>query len=228
MRRFAVLGCALAILALPLSPVAAQEIALGYNFLSNDSLAINSNSLPWGINFGTAMDISDNLAIAVDISANYKFGISPSDSFDGVVPALDQDFQGYSFNRPETDWCSAVVTQCDVRTNVTTAMIGPRFYFGGGDGARPFVHVLGGVSRSLKKVGTFFNFTSTNFAVQPGVGVDVPVNDRVGVRFQVDYRRVFFGENDQIGANATLASAGGQDYSDFSVGFGFVFNFRNN
>ena len=90
-------------------------------------------------------------------------------------------------------------------------LAGPRF--AGGRTARlvPFAQMLFGAVRISSKVdvlGLVVNTSLTEFALQPGVGVDVMLTDRVGVRLQGDYRRI-------------LAGTGGA--SDFRIAVGAVF-----
>ena len=226
MRKSAVLGCVLAVLALCVpQPVAAQdhagEVSIGYSFLSNDQLAVNADTLPFGFFFGAAFPMNDWVSLATDLSANYNLGVEPSSSLDLVVPALPtEDFQGLSFNRPETGWCSPVITACEVRVQTVTGVAGPRFHFGTGK-ARPFFHIMAGATRSLRKI-AFFAHTSTNFTVQPGGGVEVDMTDNTAFRIQADFKQIFFGEPDQVNLGASLVSTDGKDYQDFSFSLGVV------
>ena len=138
-----------------------------------------------------------------------------------VGPLPTEDFQGFSFNRPEDGWCSPRLELCEVHTQTVSGVAGPRFHLGTGS-VRPFVHIMAGASRSLRKI-AFFAHTSTNLTIQPGGGVDFDVADNVGFRIQADYRRVFFGTTDQTDPGASLVSKDGADYQDFTVGFGFVY-----
>ena len=228
MRKSAVLGCVLAVLALCVpQPVAAQdnaaEVSIGYTFLSNDQLAVNGTSLPFGFWFGAAFPMNDSISFAIDLSASYNLGVEPSDSLDMVVPALPtQDFQGLSFNRPETGWCSPVLVSidCEVRFQSVTGVAGPRFHFGSG-GVRPFVHIMAGLTRSLRKI-DFFAHTSTNFTIQPGGGIDADITDNTAFRIEANYRTVFWGEPDQVNLGSSLVSTGGADFQDLSFSLGFV------
>jgi hypothetical protein len=63
-----------------------------------------------------------------------------------------------------------------------------------GDGATLYAQVLAGAARA----GVSFEgdtVSNTDLAVQPGVGFDVRVSDRMAVRVGGDFRRIF-GEND--------------------------------
>lgn len=236
--RLVVLGLILTAFSLTLArPAAAQtqgEWGLGYSFLGNNDLAIGSSSLPIGWVGNGAIDLSDNLSIAFDVSGNYKNGtdvcggvesrsvptaLQPAECFVGVVPAdPGQEFQGFSNNRAEAQWCSPTLSTCDVRTVSIGGFVGPRFSIGDRGAVRPFVHVMGGFVRSVRKIG-FYSHTATNFAFMPGAGVDVPAGDNMGFRLQVDLRRVLFGAD--ADSNASLHT-GGEDFNEVRVAVGFV------
>ena len=237
--RFIVLGLSVAVVLLGLAqPAAAQDasgdLVFGYSFLTNEKLARNADRFPMGWAAGGAYHLSDNLSIAFDLSGQYgsadvcggieSRGIpilsQPADCLIGVVPATAADeFQGLSFHRAEAMWCSQVLSDCNVRTQSVSGLLGPRFSVQAGS-VTPFFHIMGGAVRSTRKI-VFFSHTSTNFALMPGGGIDVDVSDTVAVRFQGDYRIVFFGDPSDSGAS--LVSAGGEDYNEFRLQFGLVF-----
>jgi len=231
-RGYVVLACALAALNLGVAqPVAAQnsvaELSAGYSFLANDDLAVNQKSLPWGFFFDSTFPLSDWVSVAGELNSHFKSGIEPSTSLGRVVaPLPTEDFQVFSFNRPETGFCSPVVSDCRVDIQTISAVGGPRFHLSTGR-ARPFVHVMAGATRSLRKI-EFFAHTSTNFTIQPGAGVDVDITDRMALHVQGNYRRVFFGVPDQTKAGASLVSKDGADSQDvvFAVGVAFKFGQR--
>ncbi|MCH7748870.1 MAG: outer membrane beta-barrel protein [Acidobacteria bacterium] len=211
-------------------PVAAQnnaaEVSAGYSFLSNDTLAVNQSTLPFGFFFGSGYQLTDTVSLAFDLNGHFKRGIEASDTLEGVVPPLPtEDFQAFSFNRPESGFCSPRLTAaeglCDVSIQTVSAVAGPRFHLGTGR-ARPFVHIMAGLTRSLRKI-AFFAHTSTNFTIQPGGGIDVDMSDNTAFRIQADYRRVMFGEPDQTDPGASLVSKDGEDYQDFTFSVGVVF-----
>jgi hypothetical protein len=208
--------------------VAAQnnrgELIVGYSFLSNDDLAVNADSLPWGFLFDAAFKLSDWISLAGELNGHFNRGIEPSTSLDRVVPPLPtQEFQAFSFNRPETGFCSARIEECTVDIQTISAVGGPRFQVGAGR-ARPFVHVMAGVTRSLRKV-EFFAHTSTNFTMQAGGGIDLDMSGLTALRIQGDYRRVVFPEPDQTNAGdlPSLVSKDGADHQDFTFSVGVVF-----
>ena len=232
MGRSAAFGCMLATLILGLpQPVAAQsspvQLSVGYSFLANDDLAVNESNLAYGFSFDSAFKLTNWISLAGELNGHFRNGISPSASMDRVVPPLPtQDFQALSFNRPETGWCSAVLSECKVNVQTISGVGGPRFDVPAGR-VRPFVHVMAGATRSLRKI-EFFAHTSTNFTIQPGAGVDVDITDRMALHVQGNYRRVFFGVPDQTKAGASLVSKDGADSQDvvFAVGVAFKFGQR--
>lgn len=227
MRRCTVSACVLAALTLGLvQPVAAQntagDLSVGYSFLTNDDLAVNQKNLPWGFFFDSALHLNDWISLAGDLNGHFKRGIEPSASLDRVVPPLPtEDFQAFSFNRPETGFCSPRIEDCRVDIQTISAVGGPRFRLPVGR-ARPFVHVMAGVTRSLRQI-TFFSHTSTNFTIQPGGGVDVAVTDATALRIRGDYRRVYFGVPDQTNPGASFVTKDGADYGDVLFFVGVVF-----
>lgn len=225
MRPCSLPGFVLAALILGLvEPVAAQttELSGGYSFLANDDLAVNQTSLPWGFSFDSAFGFNDWISLAGQLTSHWKGGIEPSSSLQRVVPPLPtQDFQVFSFNRPETGFCSPLLQNCKVSIQTISGVGGPRFHLSVGR-ARPYFHVMAGATRSLRKI-EFFAHTSTNFTIQPGGGVDIDVTDATALRFQGDYRRVFFGVPDQSNPGASLVSKDGADYQDAILTVGVVF-----
>jgi hypothetical protein len=229
LRRYLVSACIAAALILgSVQPVAAQinrgELTVGYSSLSNDDLAVNADALPWGFFFDADLALNDWISLASGLNAHFKTGIEPSPSLDRVVPPLStQDFQAFSFNRPETGFCSPLISECNVDIQSISAVGGPRFHVPAGR-ARPFVHIMAGATRSLRKI-EFFSHTSTNLTIQPGGGIDVDLTDLTALRIQGDYRRVFFPEPDQTRAGdfASLVSKDGSDYQDFAISVGVVF-----
>jgi hypothetical protein len=221
--------CVFAAIAVGLvQPVAAQmnrsELTVGYSSLSNNDLAVNTDTLPLGFFVDAHFMLNDWISLAGDLNGHFRTGIEPSASLERVVPPLPtQDFQAFSFNRPEIGFCSPRLQECKVSIQSISAVAGPRFHVPIGR-ARPFVHIMAGATRSLRKI-EFFAHTSTNLTIQPGGGLDVDVTDRTALRFQGDYRRVLFPEPDQTrpGDFASLVSPGGDDYQDFTFSVGLVF-----
>jgi opacity protein-like surface antigen len=183
---------------------------------------VNAQSLALGFSVDSTFKLNDWISLAGELNGHFRSGIEPSDSIDRVVaPLPTQEFQALSFNRPESGFCSAVLSQCHVNVQTISGVGGPRFDVPAGR-ARPFVHVMAGATRSLRTI-EFFAHTSTNFTVQAGGGLDVDVTNIMALHFQGDYRRVFFGVPDQNSPGASLVSKDGADYNDimFSVGVAF-------
>ena len=232
MRKRLLFGCVLAVAAVSLpQPVAAQtggDLAVGYSFLSNDQLAANAGSLPLGWFFDSSLQVNDAVSLAFDVKGHYRRGIDPHDMYSGgpmdmpVRPDPSQDFQAFSFNRPEGEYCSPILTVCHVNIQTASVLGGPRFHMQAG-GVRPYFHALFGVSRSLRKIG-FFAHTATHWAIQPGGGVDIDMTPNTAFRIQADYRLTMFPTPNQSdpGSMSSLVNANGEDFKELSVSLGFV------
>jgi outer membrane protein with beta-barrel domain len=91
----------------------------------------------------------------------------------------------------------------DIHLSVHTAMGGLRLTHRG-DGANFYLQVLAGAAKA--KVSVLDEGDSvTDFAVQPGVGLEFGTGGSVGFRLGADYRRVF---SDPDGVNQWRATAG--------------------
>ncbi len=226
------------------APAAAQDdyrgsVFLGYTFLGNDDLAVNTSSLPFGWSGGGDIRLNEWFSIAIDIGGNFKFGLRPCGNdrplgdpacrlLEGVeTPAPTVEFQGLSFHRTEREWCSPTLQPtedmpsnpgCEVSLNSQAAFGGPRVTLHAGS-VKLFAHVLPGIVRSTRSI-DFFTHTAVNFAIMPGGGVEFAVNDVWGIRFQGDYQRVFFPSPDT--SNSSLVSR--TDYNQFRFMTGFTIN----
>ena len=170
MRIRSVLLClCLSVLVLSLAqPAAAQRAgnwAIGYSLLGNNDIAKNTSVLPLGWMGGGAVELSDGVSWAFDVSGNYAAGIDvcggvesraigiasqPAACLEGVTAATTADeYQGYSNMRPEAMWCSPTLSKCDVKALSVGGFTGPRFGPTGGS-VRPYVHIMGGAVRSAR------------------------------------------------------------------------------
>jgi hypothetical protein len=214
-------------------PAAAQnnagQLSVGYSFLGNDDLAVNESNLTLGFLVDSAFKLTDQISLAGEVNGHFRRGIAPSASLDRVVaPLPTQDFQALSFNRPEIGFCSPTLTslnECSVGVQTISGVAGPRVYLPVGR-ARPFVHVMAGATRSLRKI-DYFAHTSTNFTLQGGAGFDVDVTPTLALHIQGDYRRVFFGVPDQNNPGASLVSKDGADFNEVMVSVGIGFKLAN-
>jgi hypothetical protein len=93
--------------------------------------------------------------------------------------------------------------ELDVKLSVHTAMGGLRLTHRG-DGANFYLQVLAGAAKATV---TFLDESDsvTDFALQPGVGLEFGTGGSVGFRIGADYRRVF---SDPDGVNQWRATAG--------------------
>lgn len=234
MRKHLVFGCVLAaVVALgspqPASAQVGGDLAVGYSFLTNNQLAANAGSLPFGYFFDTSYEVNEGLSLALDVNGHYRRGIDAHDMYSGgpndmpVRPNPNQDFQALSFNRPESEYCSPILTVCHVNIQTASVVGGPRFHLQAG-GVRPYFHALFGVARSLRKIG-FFAHTATHWAIQPGGGVDIDMTPNTAFRIQADYRLTMYPDEDaqtDLRGTSSLVNPGGEDFKEFAVSFGFV------
>lgn len=227
---FGLVLAGLAAFGLP-QPASAQtggDLAVGYSFLSNDQLAANASNLPFGFFFDTSFQVNEAVSIAFDVNGHYRRGIDPSDTYAGgpmdmpVMPNASEDFQAFSFNRAEDEWCSPALSVCHVNIQTASIVAGPRFHMQTG-GVRPYFHALFGFARSLRKI-NFFGHTATHFAIQPGGGVDIDMTPNTAFRVQADYRMTMYPTPDQSnpGSNASLVSGNGEDFRELALSFGVV------
>lgn len=195
------------------------DITAGYTFVTNDMLAVNASSLPAGWYTGGTVNLTETLSVAWSVTGAFNWGIQPSDSTDGVIlPGQHEEFQGVSFHRPETLWCSPNFETCDVQIQSVLGGIGPRYTFQTGT-VRPFVHFMAGWARVLRHI-DFYTHTGTNFAIMPGGGIDIDVNDRFGVRVEGDYAWAFVPTPEN--SRSSFRVANGTDFKELRVGIGLI------
>jgi hypothetical protein len=87
----------------------------------------------------------------------------------------------------------------DINLSEWTFAAGPRWNSRGDRRIWPFAQVLAGaaVARgSIEVAGLDVSDTRTHFMLQPGVGVNIIGGDGWGIVGQVDYRRLFVGDDD--------------------------------
>lgn len=257
----------------PASAQGGGDFGVGYSLVRNDGLAENSGILPGGWYTSGTADVSSRLAIAWRASGAFNFGIPPGEhpanlsraaqaaaagnKITVVPPSRHVEFQGLSYHRAEALWCSPTLSpnpgDCGVQINSIGAGAGPRLYFGDPGGVRPWVQVLAGAVRVVRKIDLYVH-TATNFAVLPGFGVDVPLTDRTGFRLDVAYAHSFvphpsrsnssfrvvdassnFLFHDSTGSIAGVGDgirgvydpadlAGGGDFRELRIGVGVTFN----
>jgi opacity protein-like surface antigen len=162
------------------------EMSGGYSFMRDVTIEEN---FPAGWYFSTALNPVDWFGMVGELTGTYK---SLAEDF---VP-IEMKVQGYTF------------------------MGGPRFFRRFGRITPYGQFLLGGAHLRAKLEATSPEFdafldsateTDTQFAYQPGGGISVYLNDHVGVRLSMDYRRIVFGDE--------------EDNSEFRVLTGIVIGF---
>ena len=93
----------------------------------------------------------------------------------------------------------------DVKLSLHSVGAGARWSMRGAKRTVPFLQMLAGVTRvsaHAEIVGTEVGSSSSEFMLQPGGGVNVKLNERLGLVGQADYRRVFLDDsNGESGEN---------------------------
>lgn len=126
-------------------------------------------TMPLGFHFGVAGKMRERLGIAGDFSWNHK-----GKSVEGIGSGS---------------------------LNFTTFSAGPRYYFPS-ERSTGFFHLLAGLAHGAFAANVFgfsIDESETKFMLQPGGGVDLPLQDNLRLRFQVDYQWIF-----AEGANGNL------------------------
>jgi opacity protein-like surface antigen len=115
---------------------------------------------------------------------------------------LTGDFSGHFKTRKVADVLGGFISN-DV--SVFNVLGGPQYRFRRNSGVSPFVRGLAGVaitrtSLEVPSINARDHFSSTDFALALGGGVDVRVSNRVAIRvFQVDYNPVFLRKFNTLG-----------------------------
>ena len=124
-------------------------------------------------------DVAVGYGLMHDVDGTLPIGISGSNGWT-VQPGIDLVVEA-QYSRGTGDFPVG-----EVDGDILTALAGPRFRIKSryGDGAQPFFQVLGGMVRAKVNFGSFASHTTTGLGVQPGIGVDVPLNRSVAVRPQ--------------------------------------------
>jgi opacity protein-like surface antigen len=161
------------------------EISGGYSFMHDVTIEEN---FPAGWYFSTALNPLDWFGLVGELTGAYKKT--------GENLPFELEMQGYTF------------------------MGGPRFFRRFGQ-ITPFGQFLvGGAHGRVEETPLLgsavgpsrVTASSTEFAFQPGGGISVYLNDHVGVRLSMDYRRIVF-DNDE------------EDNSEFRMLTGIVIGF---
>ena len=95
----------------------------------------------------------------------------------------------------------------DVKLSLHSLGAGARWSRRGATRIVPFLQMLAGVTRvsaHAEILGTEVGGSSTEFMLQPGGGVNVRLNERVGLVGQADYRRVFLDDSDRESGESQL------------------------
>lgn len=115
---------------------------------------------------------------------------------------LTGDFSGHFKTNSLPDQLGGIL---ETKIRVFNILGGPQYKFRNDSRVTPFVHTLAGVAHTSARLdfpslNTGDNSSSTDFALAIGGGLDIRVNDRIGVRiFQVDYNPIFLSAGNELG-----------------------------
>lgn len=171
-------------------PVPIGEISAGYTFLRDFEEGVDDVNFPTGWYAAGAVNLNRWFGIVGEGTASYK------NNFSFAISGLSD----------ETNRVLHESVRHDAR--VYTFMAGPRF-FRQFNRIAPFAQVLVGGAHERRKTtfrGDLAEFgthtvKTADFAFQPGGGVTVFLNERVGLRFAADYRCIVDTEDDGDYAN---------------------------
>ena len=129
-----------------------------------------------------------------DSDGTWPIGISGSNAWlvhPGVDIVVEGQYAQGTFDLPVGE----------IDGNIWTGLAGPRFSTGSRYGDRPqaFFQVLAGVATAKANFGAFASKSLTGLGVQPGFGVDIPLNRAVAIRPQFDW---LFGRFDGVNTSA--------------------------
>ena len=128
---------------------------------------------------------------------NFPFGLNVDGAWN-VSPAFGLVAEiGWAFKTEEVE---DLTFTDDISLHEWTFGVGPRWNGRGEGRVWPFAQVLVGaaVARASGEVaGLDVSDTQTHFMVQPGAGVNIIGGDGWGIVGQVDYRRLFVGDDDE-------------------------------
>jgi hypothetical protein len=163
-------------LAIAAAPAAAQtpktEVSVGYQALHVPDLWF-----PAGFAVDGAYNLTDQVGVVGEFGWSHK-----SASADAGVASAEGSLNAYTF-------AGGVRVSGRGYSSVTPFA---QVLLGG-------LHATGSASVTAGGFSVGVSDSTTEFMIQPGAGVVVPVGDNVGVVGQIDYRRVFFqsqGENE--------------------------------
>lgn len=127
-------------------------------------------------------DVAVGYAFMRDSDGTWPVGISGSRTWPvhpGVDIVAEAQYARGTFDLP--------VGKID--GNIWTGLAGPRFTTGSSYGDRPraLFQVLAGVATPKANFGSFASKSLTGLGVQPGFGVDIPLNRAVAIRPQFDW-----------------------------------------
>ena len=166
----------------------------------------------------TALPASAQNAVPTfDLSAGYQFTHVPDESLPlGFAVDAARNWGPLGLVG-EIGWAhkSDESSGFDTSLNLWHFGAGPRWSLRRSPAVTPYVQVLAGVANlraSVEASGVDISGSDTGFMLQPGGGISVMAGDGWAVFGSVDYRRVFLGDDSEVGS--------GEDENEFRFLFG--------
>lgn len=156
------------------------ELSAGYQFLRTGEVCTDSST----VQVCAPPEQNFPFGLAVDAARNFgRFALVGEAGW-----SIKKDDQTVSVGEG--------TEEIDLTFNAWHLAGGPRVNFGG-DKFRPFAQILAGVGQDRVNSDAGDSST-TNFILQPGIGGTIVMGDGWGIVGQIDYRRVFLGDNDDL------------------------------
>jgi opacity protein-like surface antigen len=173
--------------------------------VASPALAAEAKKVDFVVGYGFMHDTEVGTSFPVGWTTGLTYNLSPTW---GIVGEIGGSHKSESFLE------GGVGATADL--DVYTFMAGPKFTGRGHRRVSPYFQALAGLARASLGVNVdLFGFSdsvsesATEFAIQPGGGVDILLNDWIALRVGGDYRRIF----------------GDEGTNEFRLVTGFTFSF---
>ena len=163
------------------------ELSAGYQFLRTGEVCDEED---------------DELLQLCSPERNFPFGVAVDAARNfgrfAIVGEVGWSYKSENFSDEDDD-----IFDADVKFNTWHIAAGPRLNFGG-DRFRPFVQVLAGIVQDRVSFDDELDVfeddstSQTSFMLQPGIGGTYVMGDGWGFVGQIDYRRIFLDEEENL------------------------------
>jgi hypothetical protein len=127
-------------------------------------------------------EVALGYAFMVDSDGTWPIGVSGSNAW-LVHPGIDIVIES-QYSRGTFDFTDGIG---EIDGDIWTVLGGPRFSVGSRNRPHARFQVLAGVATAKAYFGSFATKSLSGLAVQPGVGVEIPLNRAIAIRPQFDW-----------------------------------------